>query len=79
MIVMTMASDLFVTLGDKKILNGPYPRMSEGFLQRSNKGFITAQKTSFEQCSGDGDIRPAFSNTGFDVSNAVSDLDVEIK
>ena len=79
MIVMTMASDLFVTLGDKKILNGPYPWMSEGFLQRSNEGFIAAQKTSFEQRGGDGDIRSAFSNTGFDVSNAVSDLDVEIK
>ena len=42
-------------------------------------GLYRRTKTSFEQCSGDSDIRPAFSNTGFDVSNAVSDLDIEIE
>ena len=76
---MSMARHLFIAFGLKKIINGPNLWVSERFFQRRIQCVVPAQKTSFEQSRGNGDIRPALANAGFDVANAMPNLDIEVE
>ena len=75
----TVARDLFISFGLKKIIHGPNAWVSECFFQRRIQCVVPAQKTPLEQSRGNGDIRPALANAGFDVANAMPNFDIEVE